>query len=715
MNRSFVVKKITIILASLLLVFSALPSLHAQALKWIAVGKFHDKIKSNGDQAQSEAYIGYYYFDDFVENTFETTGQHMLTRDWEDSSGAIHAIWGAGGGHAGVSPTQNWMPVPQEDGLTIHKYYRQQPPSSVVDGVHLEEPFPLEGESVAPEKIPGTADVMVESWFNTMMGVTIHQRVLGWDETNHDDYHMYIWTFINTGNTDLDPDIELPNQTVKDFYYSREAHYGHTWHSEMWWTSAYGEFPGDSLRMTYYYPARTRGSDYDNAGDPNPGTGYLRMPWAAGDAFVHVDTAPGDTTDWVEQPQATGVYDQDLPYDKLQIYEITDDQRQQLWDLLVEGTTHVGMNMYPSPPALTPRHEIRTDEAGLQYPNDVSWWTARAVSMSSFGPWTLAPHDSVTIVYARGMGSISPEKAWDVGTAWLDGDAASTWQGAFKLRPQYTAHPDLTSDDNDKAKDSWVFTSIDSLHRNLYNAQWNARHNYNVPSAPPAPSIEVQSLPDKIVVKWDDVAESAGDFAGYRVYRASGNPGPTVQENQLIGQWERVFACGAGTGNSLTHEYEDDAAKRGVAYYYYVTAFDDGTSNDPGVFGTKEVLESGRYRNRTTRAAHLTRPPGELLSEIRVVPNPFNISAQEIQFVGEPHKILFVNLPPQCTIRIYTSSGDLVKTLEHTDGSGDEAWGNLPENHMVSETGQLVVSGVYVAHVETPEGESHIVKFAIVR
>jgi len=697
------------------MVFPLLFSVYGQALKWIEVGKYHDRIKSNGDQQQSEATIGYYYFDDFVENLMETTGSHMLTRDWEDPEGNTHTIWGAGGGHAKVSPTQNWMPVPQEDGFTIHKYYRQKPPSIVVDGVHLEEPFPLQGEAVSPERIPGTADVMIESWFNTMMGVTVHQRVFGWDEKNHDDYHLYEWTFINTGDIDLDEEVELPNQTIKDFYYSREAHYGHTWHSEMWWTSAYGEFPEDSLRMTYYYPARTRGADYDNVGDPHPGTGYLEMPWAGGDAFVHVDTSPSDESDWREQPQATGVYDQDLPYDKLEFWEITDEERQQLWDLLVEGTTHVGMNMYDSPPALTPHHEVRTEETGLKFPDEVSWWTARAVSLSSFGPWELAPGDSVTVVYARGMGSIDPVTAWDIGTAWNAGNAADTWSGPFKLRPMYTDHPDLAPTDNDKAKDSWVFSSIDSLFQNMYNAQFNARNNYNVPSAPPAPSIEVQSLPNKIVVTWDEVAEQASDFAGYRVYRAAGNPGPMVQENQLIGQWERVFACGEGTENALTHEYEDTDAKRGVAYFYYVTSFDDGEGNAEGVFERKEVLESGRYMNRTTKSAHLTRPPGTALSQIRVVPNPFNISAQELQFVGEPDKILFVNLPPVCTIKIYTTSGDLVKTIEHTDGSGDEPWGDLLEEHMVSETGQRVVSGIYVAHFETPEGESHIAKFAIVR
>ena len=34
---------------------------------------------------------------------------------------------------------------------------------------------------------------------------------------HHENYHIMEYTFTNTGNTDSDPDIELPNNTVEDF------------------------------------------------------------------------------------------------------------------------------------------------------------------------------------------------------------------------------------------------------------------------------------------------------------------------------------------------------------------------------------------------------------------------------------------------------------------------------------------------------------------
>ncbi len=76
---------------------------------------------------------------------------------------------------------------------------------------------------------------------------------------------------------------------------------------------------------------------------------------------------------------------------------------------------------------------------------------------------------------------------------------------------------------------------------------------------------------------------------------------------------------------------------------------------------------------------------------------------------------MFMDLPPECTIKIYSESGDLIKTLNHTDGSGDEPWGVLEEEQSTTESGQIIVSGIYIAYIETPDGESTFVKFAVVR
>ncbi|MCJ7812040.1 hypothetical protein MUP95_01810, partial [bacterium] len=136
--------------------------------------------------------------------------------------------------------------------------------------------------------------------------------------------------------------------------------------------------------------------------------------------------------------------------------------------------------------------------------------------------------------------------------------------------------------------------------------------------------------------------------------------------------------------------------------------------NGVDVYGTNQVLESGQYLNMTSWVTISRRPPGETLDDIRIVPNPFNISAAEMNYPGESNKIMFLDLPLECTIKIYTETLDLIKTIEHY-GSGDEAWGVNNYDYQTTEAGQLVISGLYIALFETPEGERVIRKFVIVR
>ena len=70
---------------------------------------------------------------------------------------------------------------------------------------------------------------------------------------------------------------------------------------------------------------------------------------------------------------------------------------------------------------------------------------------------------------------------------------------------------------------------------------------------------------------------------------------------------------------------------------------------------------------------------------------------------------MFYNIPGQCTIKIFTERGDLITTIEHTDGSGDEAWNSITDFR------QVIVSGLYIAYIETPDGESIHKKFIIIR
>ena len=102
----------------------------------------------------------------------------------------------------------------------------------------------------------------------------------------------------------------------------------------------------------------------------------------------------------------------------------------------------------------------------------------------------------------------------------------------------------------------------------------------------------------------------------------------------------------------------------------------------------------------------------EALDQIRVVPNPYNISAAKELGFGElaQNRLYFFNIPGKCDIKIYSELGELIETIEHTDGSGDQAWDSL------TSSGQIVVSGIYIAVIENKDtGNKKIVKFVIIR
>jgi len=108
---------------------------------------------------------------------------------------------------------------------------------------------------------------------------------------------------------------------------------------------------------------------------------------------------------------------------------------------------------------------------------------------------------------------------------------------------------------------------------------------------------------------------------------------------------------------------------------------------------------------------HSVRKPNQTpdLDKIVVAPNPWYDKAVKNNYGGtETNKINFFNVPGKCTLRIYTVAGDLVKTLEHADGTSEQAWYQLNENN------QLVFTGVYIYHVESKYG-SKIGKFVIIR
>ncbi|MEX2604217.1 MAG: hypothetical protein WD361_08430, partial [Gracilimonas sp.] len=104
------------------------------------------------------------------------------------------------------------------------------------------------------------------------------------------------------------------------------------------------------------------------------------------------------------------------------------------------------------------------------------------------------------------------------------------------------------------------------------------------------------------------------------------------------------------------------------------------------------------------------------LEDIFVVPNPYvassNFEPQNTYRSGRgERRIYFMNLPPKCTIRIYTISGELVQTLEHNESidNGQEPW------DLTTKDGMNLAFGVYLFHVEAEGVGSHTGRFAVIK
>lgn len=105
------------------------------------------------------------------------------------------------------------------------------------------------------------------------------------------------------------------------------------------------------------------------------------------------------------------------------------------------------------------------------------------------------------------------------------------------------------------------------------------------------------------------------------------------------------------------------------------------------------------------------------MDSIKVVPNPYvGTNAMESsvrnRHLNQPRKIMFTHLPAQCTIRIFTSSGVLIKTLEvdNVASNGSAHWNLLTDENLE------IAAGMYIYHVESQEsGREHIGKFAVLK
>jgi len=563
-----------------------------------------------------------------------------------------------------------------------------EPPTIYVDGNDITAIYAGDIDEINPDQIP---DRIITNVVNTSLGLTMTRRIYAFSQQYHDNYFIKEFIFKNTGNTDYDEEKEL-NALLKGVRIGWGTRYSvcrqgaskiegpQLWAQHSWVTRRGENYPAHSsdiitednpivdwLRCGFSWAGQSsNNTTFDNIGAPDVnGDGRLCSPQHAGIVILHVDKDVEDKSDDPNQPVALGWHAGDT-YPKLGDLSAGYDKNMiQIYNML-SGNPYANrggtdrfdetyMETYPDP------YTVHGDGGGTNI------WCC-------YGPFDLEPGDSVVIVEAEGVNGLNRNLCRDIGARWKEAHENSNDTGPFSL-------PDgTTTTEEDEYKNSWVYTGKDSILLTFGRAKRNFDTGFNIPQPPlPPPLFDVQSGGDKITLSWNaSPSENEADFEGYKIFRAVGKPDTTFEE---------IYDCGAGITT-----FEDKAARRGVSYYYYIIAYNNGNNNTTGETNPTGNLHSNRFYTRTTEAAYLRRESGKNLQAIRVVPNPYNIKAKNLQYPEQEDKIMFLDIPGYCTIKIFTERGDLIKTIEHNDGSGDETWNSITSHR------QVIVSGVYIAH-----------------
>lgn len=577
-------------------------------------------------------------------------------------------------------------------------------PKVFVDGIFSEDKH-VDIDEIDPD-IP--CDRMIVNTSNSMLGVTMTRKIMQFSIPDNDNYMIYDYEFTNTGNIDDDPDIELPNQTLEDFYVFFQYRYASCFNTRYeiangtgWGMNTMIDFRGDgpdnpsiygdpadeNFRAGFawhgYFPDRDD-KRYDNIGGPiwNPAlyvaeydtVGRLGAPQFVGMLTIYADKSPDEKVDDPMQPSTTGWYGSDLPETSgNDPYNVKKMQSEYGW--MSYG------NMNPRHAwAVEPSGDFAAQKTGpnLDLSPPMAGKPGGFSIGNGYGPYTLGPGESVHLVLAEAVNGLSTEQCIKIGEQYKKGEIDSY------------------------SKNQLVLTGKDSLFKTFRNAIDNYESGYDLPKPPkPVKLFKIDGGGDRISLSWD-YYDDPGDIAKIKIYRNAGEYDNPFKPAELI-----------YSASPTEKSFDDLTPIRGIGYYYYLIV--EGSNG----------LESSRYYTQSYDPAFLKRPQGSAMDKIRIVPNPFILSSssERLRFSGEPDKLAFYNIPGQCKIRIYTESGELIKTIIHNDGSGDEYW------KATTSSNQVVVSGVYIAHIEVTQdivdmtsgatmfkkGDEKILKFVIIR
>ncbi|HET6568265.1 MAG TPA: T9SS type A sorting domain-containing protein [Rhodothermales bacterium] len=731
--------------------------------RWLSVGDFQHRY--NGGLGQPEIYEpfpmmvwpGIYNMSPGGVSYMHVMGYWISVKDFTDENGNKY-------------PYRNSHSGPRSKGIgeffqTEMKLISQfeAPDLRVDDNPTYQVPVTI--DAIDPSLKP---DRMLLNKVNTSVGISVEQRSFQYSNEYHDDYHITEFRFVNTGNVDGDEEVELPDQNLEDVYFSFIRRPKTSASSTSWDNSAgdaawgainqtdivgngkndYG-LPDEGIRGEFtWLEAASAKKEYSTIGGPMwvPGswwytiqtdtTGRLGAAGMQGEFILHADGAPHPP-----DPEGIGGFSQpdDPAQPRVMTYMNSDDadltgnsnhnniplmEKERDWiengvktrpTALPDVWSNAPVRTVPAQPFVT--YPLEGDGpvdfvkhfATTADPQFTGSWSYG----NNFGPYDMAPGEEVRIVVFDGVGGLSDTLANELGQwyrhkiIWENMTRDEAGALLFSWNPKTNqACTEGTPDCVSLTKDQWVMTTRDSLFQLVRRAKAVVENGYEVISPPKPPSsFHVTSGTDKISIEWTPTETPAGGWDLYRVQnRFQGFPAPGDEEKYRL-----IAHLDPGTTS-----YEDSEVDRNVAYFYFLQAIGGPMDIDPmAINGTPSgaPLKSSRYYAQSYDPAFLKKAPGATLADARIVPNPYNLGAnKDLRWPDQQNKIAFLDIPGHATINIYTELGELVKTIVHADGSGDENW------NLTTDSNQLIVSGIYIAVIRDDDSGEHIIKkFVVIR
>jgi hypothetical protein len=573
------------------------------------------------------------------------------------------------------------------------------------------------------------------NWFHTVTGITVKQRSMAWSYPGYHDFIIYDFVFTNTGEVAIPAINQIVHfdQTLNEVWIVLQSglqvstkgninfHYnprflesaapagGFGWHPDKGYTDYYAvENQGPDGKGLLYYSR-------DVNGGREPVDTFMRRPnWQA------LLTNPGATLPELQDPACFGFvflyrtppaganpnpFDADPTF-----FNIYSDQMNRFKGKTVDFETF-GLSSFKKQEIYEyATHNFLPPTNGNLY----CWYT------SSFGPYTLAPGDSVRLIFAEVA-------------------------GVMDMKEVYLGDPQHWFPDS----------SIAAIRRNAEAARRAVKWGFgapsvngipviaDVPEAPPAPNCFSSSVSAgidtaQISVRWDKLAEEAvirdgsggvfydgaTDLTGYRIYRSRDKRGiwdlvKDVPRSEFDRYWQ---------ADKNQYEYLDQDLQFGDEFYYYVQAYHSDPKPWTSANGTRvenlgELASDDNNRTQLTNAR-----PGPIDLEekgwdVFVAPNPYVEDDPNRNFgdaaPGRPGKIEFRNLPERATIKIFNLSGDLIKTIKHVPDEYGNLFGSISWDQS-TDSGLFVAPGLYIYVVESEvldsyKGKRTIGKLMIIR